>query len=258
MYELRTAKITNSAIVYISKQTSMSSLISSNSHIPVFDNSNISTIIQLTSSQYKIPLHIIVHVFSLILLLCLLLFCIKTATNTSPSLIITKNDFNRISNWIDTNNKFKYTLLYRATRDGDSSLSFHKHCDNKGNTVTLILTANNLIFGGYSDVKWQTLSDMDDWIYKESDNAFIFSITNKKKYAIRRTETDRAIFIRGSNGPTFGFGHDITINNNCLFSTNTCNTPTSYGEMANRNEINNGQREFIAKEVEVFLVEKIN
>ena len=256
LYELRTAKITNSAIVYISNQTSMSSLISNNSHIPIYDNSNINSIIQLTTSQYKLPLHIIVHMFSFILLLFLSLFCVKSVTNVSPSMIITRNDFNIISNWIDTNNKFKYTLLYRATRDGDSSLSFHDHCDNKGNTVTLVLTTTNLIFGGYSDVTWKKFSDIDDWVYKESDKAFIFSMTNKKKYPIRRTETDRAIFLRGSNGPTFGFGHDIKVNNNCLISKSTCNTPTSYGDMTERNEINNGEREFIAKEVEVFLVEK--
>lgn len=48
-------------------------------------------------------------------------------------------------------------LLYRGSRDGWLSSDFHKHCDNKGPTVTLIkvvTTGAKYIFGGYTDQSW--------------------------------------------------------------------------------------------------------
>ena len=48
-------------------------------------------------------------------------------------------------------------LLYRGSRDGWLSSNFHKHCDEKGPTVTLIKAVVNTkeyIFGGYTDQSW--------------------------------------------------------------------------------------------------------
>lgn len=39
-------------------------------------------------------------------------------------------------------------LLFRASRDGYTSRKFHKNCDNKGSTVTIIKCPNGNIFGG--------------------------------------------------------------------------------------------------------------
>jgi hypothetical protein len=41
-------------------------------------------------------------------------------------------------------------LLYRATRDGFDASSFHSKCDGKANTVTIIKTDSNYVFGGYA------------------------------------------------------------------------------------------------------------
>ena len=52
---------------------------------------------------------------------------------------------------------FPDCLLYRGSRDGWLSSDFHKHCDNKGPTVTLIkvvTTGAKYIFGGYTDQSW--------------------------------------------------------------------------------------------------------
>ena len=48
-------------------------------------------------------------------------------------------------------------LLYRASRDGWASSTFHSYCDNKGSTVTVIKSGNN-IFGGYTEQSWQSKS----------------------------------------------------------------------------------------------------
>ena len=46
-------------------------------------------------------------------------------------------------------------LLYRASRDGWAASNFHFCCDNKGPTVTVIKSGNN-IFGGYTEHAWES------------------------------------------------------------------------------------------------------
>ncbi len=47
----------------------------------------------------------------------------------------------------------KWRLLFRASRDGFAAATFHSKCDNKGPTVTIVKSGNN-IFGGFTDVSW--------------------------------------------------------------------------------------------------------
>ena len=46
-----------------------------------------------------------------------------------------------------------FVLLYRASRDGWAASKFHSICDNKGPTVTVVKSGNN-IFGGYTEQSW--------------------------------------------------------------------------------------------------------
>ena len=46
-----------------------------------------------------------------------------------------------------------FRLLYRASRDGWDSSSFHSICDNKGPTLTVARSEDN-IFGGYTEKSW--------------------------------------------------------------------------------------------------------
>ena len=41
-------------------------------------------------------------------------------------------------------------LLYRATRDGFTASAFHEKCDGKENTITIIKTNGNYVFGGHT------------------------------------------------------------------------------------------------------------
>ena len=45
------------------------------------------------------------------------------------------------------------SLLYRASRDGWAASNFHARCDNKGPTVTVVLSGTN-IFGGFTETSW--------------------------------------------------------------------------------------------------------
>ena len=71
----------------------------------------------------------------------------------------------------------KFNLLYQASRDGYRSEDFHGKCDRKKNTVTLILSENYKIFGGFTDAEW----DKNE-TYKKGNKGFLFSINNNKIY----------------------------------------------------------------------------
>ena len=173
----------------------------------------------------------------------------------TPSYIVSRREMNLISSWINPNKTFTFTLLYRGSVDGDSPYVFHSKCDNKGTTVTLISTRNGWRFGGYSDVPWESnFETYNKWDYKNSTNAFIFSVNLKKKYNILREKFE--IFCSERYGPTFGAGQDITIRENFLTENSSCSSPSSYGKMEDTNEFNGGENYFIAKEVEVYLVEE--
>ena len=45
-------------------------------------------------------------------------------------------------------------LLYRASRDGWDASDFHRICNDKGATVTVVKSSDGYIFGGYTDVAW--------------------------------------------------------------------------------------------------------
>ena len=47
-----------------------------------------------------------------------------------------------------------FRLLFRASRDGFAAATFHSRCDNKGPTVTIVKSGNN-VFGGFTEQSWK-------------------------------------------------------------------------------------------------------
>lgn len=97
----------------------------------------------------------------------------------------------------------KWTLVYRATEHGFGSQDFHSQCDNVPYTLTIIKSTQGNIFGGFTDVAWDSTSG-----YKKSRNAFIFSLINKFddpfKAHIHQNESEFAIYCGDECGPIFG------------------------------------------------------
>ena len=69
-------------------------------------------------------------------------------------------------------------LLYRGTRDGDLAKNFHNRCDNKAPTIVLCKDKTGQIFGGFTKAEWDSKGTHP----KYDKDAFIFSITNDKKF----------------------------------------------------------------------------
>ena len=166
----------------------------------------------------------------------------------NSSILTDKDKIKMISDWIKPNTKIRYKQIYKATRDGGTGPIFHSHCDYKGPTLTLIESKNNYIFGGYITISWD---GPNDWTLRGGDNnAFIFSINNKKKYPIQ--DKSKVIYNCFNYGPDFG-NNDIRIfdTNFMEKSNNQCNS-ASY--KAPPNEIAGG-KEFGVKELEVYTVQ---
>ena len=49
--------------------------------------------------------------------------------------------------------KGEWRLLFRASRDGFAALKFHSKFDNKGPTITVVKSGEN-IFGGFTEKAW--------------------------------------------------------------------------------------------------------
>ncbi len=110
----------------------------------------------------------------------------------------------------------KWSLLYRATRDGFGANDFHSRCDGHSNTLTILKAkGSQFIFGGFTTVFWESHA-RGTW--KSDPNAFIFSLTNKEnrplKMKIDPNERQYAIGFHSSYGPRFGYGCDILIADN--------------------------------------------
>ena len=145
------------------------------------------------------------------------------------------------------NKRTVYTLIYKATRDGDKSEIFHTMCDSYQNTVVLIKTSKGRIFGGFTHEKWE-----GEDINKIDNRAFLFSVDRQKVYTVQKNE--EAIGCYKLNGPDF-CGWQIVVHDNFL-SNKQCytgekgvnfNTEEDY-------ELNGGEKYFGIDELEVFQV----
>jgi hypothetical protein len=148
-------------------------------------------------------------------------------------------------------------LLYRGSLDGFGANAFHARCNGHPNTVTLISTATDCVFGGYTPISW---SSRAAYVSDPSLTSFLFTIKNPHNLSARifklKTEAE-AIYDRASYGPTFGSGHDFYVCDECH------NSNTSYSRFGlaylndtgiSGRDVLNGITNFSVDEIEVFEV----
>lgn len=142
-----------------------------------------------------------------------------------------------------------FGLLYRGSRDGLAAANFHRRCDRKGPTLTLVNSQQGKSFGGYTDVDW----DIDEK-YKESKNSFLFSIDHKEKYQLKQGHHQYAIKGSKDLGPCFGGGHDLRISQD--FQKEECSgyIGFSYESREKYSKDVYGDTAFFLTEIEVYKV----
>ena len=127
-------------------------------------------------------------------------------------------------------------LLYRATRDGFNASAFHRKCDGKPNTVTLIKTDSNDVFGGFASAAWNSSGR-----YMADTSAFVFSLRKKgssknEKFMIKPEYSNKALIGNHNYGPIFGGGNDYAVNKRCFDCDYDCYcTGNEYDEQINYN-----------------------
>ena len=150
-----------------------------------------------------------------------------------------------IKNWINPSKNLKFELLFRKTRDGSSCGTFHKYCDNKGPTLTLVETNKGYKFGGYTPFSFQSKIGYSPY---NDNQTFIFSLNQMQKFNKKRD--DSLVYFDPNFGPCFGQGgSDFYIDKdlNCGFTINK-SFLTNY-------ELTNGESgRFNIKELEIYKV----
>ena len=149
------------------------------------------------------------------------------------------------------NNKFSLKILYKSTIHGDNVLDFHKRCDNKKNIFIIILTLDNKKFGFYTSVG---LSKDKKNVF--DNKAFLFKLSN--------TEMD-CFHIRNSEIAFYGYsdyilylgGDQLVIKDNFLSGASSCGAKMKNYKINSNYQINNGNKNFIIKELEVYIISEI-
>lgn len=135
-----------------------------------------------------------------------------------------------IERFINTGAK-DFNLLYSFTRDGADATTFHRKCDNRGPTVTVIYNSKGSIYGGYIEKSWQTAKET----YVRDDKAFLFRLEFDGKTTLNKFPVkipDKAFYCNETHGPVFGSGHDLHVFNGTITVVGqlfTLNGSTSFG-----------------------------
>ena len=142
----------------------------------------------------------------------------------------------------------KYTLLFRASRDGYRASNFHSKCDGKTSTVTLVETTTGRRFGGFTDAQWDQNSS-----YKTGSNGFIFSLDNNEIYYNKDNRYN--INCNSSYGPMFGGGCDFYICDSCNSSNSSYDNSGHSYETNGKQYALAGNSSFLVQDYEVFQLE---
>lgn len=147
-----------------------------------------------------------------------------------------------------------WQLIYKGTRDGFASSDFHRRCDKKGPTLTLIRSTGGYLFGGYTSVSWES-SEEFRWI--SDPDAFLFMLTNPYKTPPTKYRVNgdgkNAIGCKSTMGPTFGKWDLCVYSNSHDNGRSTVLFPTDYIDTTGKGRLTfTGSHYFTVAEIEVY------
>jgi hypothetical protein len=126
--------------------------------------------------------------------------------------ILNLNDKIELENMLPI--KKQWNCIFRGSRDGFSSHTFHQKCDGKGPTIVIVKSEFGNIFGGFSPISWgKSGNDL---------STFLFSLKNwtgmSFKFCQKNNTNVGSIESKDNNGPIFGSfnsKYDLSISDNC-------------------------------------------
>lgn len=103
-----------------------------------------------------------------------------------------------------------FLVLNRGTRDGWRAEDFHRLCDSQGETLTVIKSPDDCLFGGYADQPWQRRDAP-----VKSSKAFLFTLTGEygssRMNLISKKARNHAIQHKVDGGLSFGGEHGLEV-----------------------------------------------
>jgi hypothetical protein len=144
------------------------------------------------------------------------------------STLIEHQHFAIFASWIEKKNDsyyniknipYNFNLLYRASRDGNTSAAFHNKCDNKGATIVVVkITNKEQIVGGYNPLFWDSCQ-----CFKSTKDSFIYSFADRTNFQSAKVGYSNGDEYSIQNfferGPVFGRGGDLYENSRYTIGT---------------------------------------
>jgi hypothetical protein len=178
-------------------------------------------------------------------------------------------------------NEAQWQLIYKATEDGFAAIDFHRQCDGKSPTMTIIKSkTGGYLFGGYTAVQWSS-----DNGRKSDPTAFLFTLKNPHgqamtKFDIQDRHSKLAVYHYTHGGPIFGgvtlgllagglalglsaygfygpaadyLAADICVQSNCNLNMCTTYFPQAFKDTLGRGKATfTGAKEFTCDDIEVY------
>lgn len=143
----------------------------------------------------------------------------------------------------------KFELIYSTATDPWSNNGFHSKCNNINNTLTIIKTNDDHVFGGFTTKTWNARQGA----LKDNKNAFVFSFVTNKFYPI--IEGEKAI-LTSSNGPCFySYANNmIQFDTNLKMGNTEIAQNSFYAGISKDYEINGGKYDFEVAQIDILKV----
>lgn len=127
----------------------------------------------------------------------------------TKTILLNETEKSLVSTWVGQNVD-NLQVCYRMTHHGGVSSVFHKKCDGKGPTLTVIKAQSGL-FGGYTSLHWNESANA----VQSDPTAFIFSLRNPRNHIYKISVQQGSQHVRNtaSTGPSFG-STDILVSDN--------------------------------------------
>ena len=113
---------------------------------------------------------------------------------------------------------FKFFALLESRRNcppalhhGLNANTFHRRCNFRGPTITVVALSNGRAVGAYTDRSWESSNG-----YGPTGRSFIFSF-DEATYAKSTKEPQYGVYDHQSLLPVFGAGHDFKVHTNSWF-----------------------------------------
>lgn len=159
---------------------------------------------------------------------------------------------------------YRFSLLYRATRDGFTANDFHGRVDDKGPTITFIQTKRGNVFAGFTTIPWTSMIH-----FLEDNSAFLMTLRSSNEFMKLHSKRPKLFQVMDKKSSfavyhhpnhLCSFGMDVILRCDASAKMHCCMGSNAYPK-AMAHYLNDGAYNFIPVQIETFacdLSQKLN